>query len=62
MIFKAILLPTPRRIRRYIESIIDEVNTEVIYTKDKIRNEEEKAVKIPDNNNMKNYGISFRIY
>ena len=61
MIFKAILLPTPRRIRRYIESIIDEVNTEVIYTKDKIRNEEEKAVTLPDNN-MKNYGISFRIY
>ncbi|ASW42012.1 hypothetical protein [Clostridium isatidis] len=60
MIFKAILLPTPRRVRKYIESIIDELNTEVIYAKDNIK-KEENNVKVPDNN-VKNYGISFRIY
>ncbi|MBU5453940.1 hypothetical protein [Caproiciproducens sp. MSJ-32] len=60
MIFKAIILPTPRRIRKYIEAIIDEVNTEVICAKDNIK-KEKKDIKIPEND-IKNCGISFRIF
>ena len=37
MIFKAIVIPTPRRIRKYVENKVDELTCESI-TKDKVEN------------------------
>jgi hypothetical protein len=62
MIFKAFVVPTPRRIRRYIEFVIDEFNTEIISSNNNLEKEDKRVVNIPDNNDLKNYGIKLRLF
>lgn len=60
MIFKAIVIPTPRRIMKYIEDKIDELTCESI-TKDKIENEDLEHIDITKDT-FKNFGLSIRIF
>lgn len=60
MIFKAIIIPTPRRIRKYLEDALMEVNSQSI-------NEEESPSKELQHINIskdsfKNYGITMKIF
>lgn len=59
MIFKAIVIPTPRRVRKYIEDKIDELNTESL-TKEEDKNKEEHVDITKDR--FKNYGLTTRIF
>lgn len=60
MIFKAIVIPTPRRIRKYIEDKIDELNTESL-TNDESNSKEDEHIDITKDR-FKNYGLTTRIF
>lgn len=63
MIFKAIVVPTPKRLRKYFESTIDKLNTEsVIFddtSKESIENIEHIDLK---KDTFKNPGISIKLF
>jgi hypothetical protein len=60
MIFKAIVIPTPRRIRRFVEKKIDEFTSESI-TANEIVNKELEHIDITKDT-FKNYGLSVRLF
>lgn len=60
MIFKAIVIPTPRRIRKYVENTIDELTCESI-TKDNYKNKELEHIDMTKDT-FKNFGLSIRIF
>lgn len=63
MIFKAIVVPTPKRIRKYFENTIDKLNTEsVIFdntSKESIDNIEHIDL---EKDNFENPGISIKLF
>lgn len=63
MIFKAIVIPTPKRIRKYFENTIDKLNTESIILDD-ISKEGIKDIEHIDLNKdtFKNPGISIKLF
>ena len=60
MIFKAIVIPTPRRIRKYVENTIDKLTCESI-TKDNYKNKELEHIDM-SKDTFKNCGLSIRIF
>ncbi|EOR26563.1 hypothetical protein SDC9_39540 [bioreactor metagenome] len=60
MIFKAIVIPTPRRIRKFVEDKIDELTCESI-TRDKIENKKLEHMDMTKDT-FKNYGLSVRLF
>ncbi|WP_291650287.1 hypothetical protein [Clostridium sp.] len=60
MIFKAIVIPTPRRVRKYVENKIDELTYESI-TKDKVENKDLEHIDMTKDT-FKNFGLSIRIF
>lgn len=63
MIFKAIVVPTPKRIRKYFENTIDKLNTESIIF-DNIPKDEIEHIKHIDikKDNFENPGISIKLF
>ncbi|WP_300383604.1 hypothetical protein [Clostridium sp.] len=63
MIFKAVVIPTPKRIRKYIENTIDKLNTESIIFDDSAKESIEKIEHIDiKKDNFKNLGISVKLF
>ncbi|GAA0749876.1 MULTISPECIES: hypothetical protein [Clostridium] len=60
MIFKAIVIPTPRRIRRFVEKKIDEFTSESITANETVNKELEHIDITKDT--FKNYGLSVRLF
>lgn len=60
MIFKAIVIPTPRRIRKYVENKVDELTCESI-TKDKVENKDLEHIDMTKDT-FRNFGLSIRIF
>lgn len=60
MIFKAIVIPTPRRIRKYVEDKIDELTCESI-TKDEVKNKDLEHIEMTKDT-FRNFGLSIRIF
>lgn len=60
MIFNAIVVPTPRRIRKFIEDKIYELNYESI-TKENIEDKEIEHIDTTKDT-FKNFGLSIRIF
>ncbi|MBE6053419.1 MAG: hypothetical protein E7212_05810 [Clostridium sartagoforme] len=60
MIFKAIVIPTPRRIRKYVEDAITEMNSQSM-RKDKDISKELKHINL-SKDSFKNYGITMKIF
>ena len=60
MIFNAIVIPTPRRIRRFVENKIDELTCESI-TKENIENKEIEHINATKDV-FKNFGLSIKIF
>lgn len=58
MIFKAIIIPTPKRIRKYFEEAMIEFNTS------SLKKEEDKELKHINlsKDSFKSYGISMKIF
>lgn len=58
MIFKAIIIPTPKRIKKYFEEAMIEFNTS------SIKKEEDKELKHINlsKDSFKSYGISMKIF
>ncbi|MBS4803280.1 MAG: hypothetical protein KIC47_12920 [Clostridium sp.] len=58
MIFKAIIIPTPKRIRKYFEEAMMEFNTS------SLKKEEDKELKHINlsKDSFKSYGISMKIF
>ena len=58
MIFKAIIIPTPKRIKRYFEEAMIEFNTS------SLKKEEDKELKHINlsKDSFKSYGISMKIF
>lgn len=61
MIFKAFVVPTPKRIRRYFEDTIYEMNTNTIKKEDFIIKENETNIEQSDNS-IKKLGFSIKIF
>lgn len=61
MIFKAFVLPTPKRIRRYFEHAIDEMNSETIKHSDFIFEKDINNIEKKENL-IKNIGFSIKIF
>ena len=63
MIFKAIVIPTPKRIRKYFENTIDKLNTEsiVLDNNSKAEIEHIKYIDI-EKDNFENPGISIKLF
>lgn len=60
MIFKAIIIPTPRRIKKYIEEALIEGNSENFNKKFNL-NKELKHINLTKDS-FKSYGISMKIF
>jgi hypothetical protein len=60
MIFNAIVIPTPRRIRKFVEDKIYELTCESI-TKEKIEDKELEHIDTTKDI-FKNFGLSIRIF
>lgn len=60
MVFKAIIIPTPKRIAKHIEKFLTEMERENI-KKDDIVNGELKKIKL-SNDSFKSYGITMKIF
>ncbi|WP_066889542.1 hypothetical protein [Clostridium nigeriense] len=60
MIFKAIIIPTPRRIRKYLENALREMNTDKL-DKEFITNKELKHINLTKDS-FKNYSITMKIF
>lgn len=63
MIFKAIVVPTPKRIKKYFENTIDKLNTESIIF-DNVSKDEIEHIKHIDikKDNFENPGISIKLF
>lgn len=63
MIFKAIVVPTPKRIRKYFEDTIDKLNTESIIFDDVSEDSIEHIKHIDlEKDSFKNTGISIKLF
>ena len=60
MIFKAIIIPTPKRIAKHIEKFLTEMETELINRED-IINGELKHINL-SKDSFKSYGITMKIF
>ncbi len=60
MIFKAIIIPTPRRIKKYIEEALIEINSEDL-NKEFNSNKELKHINLTKDS-FKNYSITMKIF
>lgn len=61
MIFKAFTVPTPRRVRRYFEDVVFEINSETIKHSDILS--EKKSMNIDNvDNSVKKLGFSIKIF
>lgn len=58
MIFKAIVVPTPRRILKFFEDRMDELNTESL-SKEEI---EEEIIETPLDEKLKAYGLARKLF
>ena len=63
MIFKAIVVPTPKRIRKYFEDTMDKLNTESVVFDDTSKNSIEHIKHIDlKKDNFENPGISIKLF
>ncbi|MDV4150166.1 hypothetical protein R0131_04875 [Clostridium sp. AL.422] len=60
MIFKAIVIPTPKRIRKYLENALIEISSQSI-SKEEYPNKELKHINL-SKDSFKNYGITMKIF
>lgn len=60
MIFKAIIIPTPRRIRKYIENALMQISSQSIDKEEDI-DKELKHINL-SKDSFKNYGITMKIF
>lgn len=60
MIFKAIIIPTPRRIKKYVEDALMEVNYQSI-KKEECPSKELQHINL-SKDSFKNYGITMKIF
>lgn len=60
MIFEAIIIPTPRRIRKYIENALMEINSQS-NSNEESTDRELKHINL-SKDSFKNYGITMKIF
>ena len=60
MIFKVIIIPTPRRIRKYVENALMEIDSQSI-DKEDYPSKELKHINL-SKDSFKNYGITMKIF